>query len=140
MKRRLLIADRCLAALVLYTRAKVKGHIGYQDTAAGVGQALPPNATYFGSCGVDPLVRGRRPRRPSPAATTLILLGQKRVQGDPRGPGGPPLDRPIVSPARDLVHFGLQNGVPAKDWARQGGFNRPIAKVLVHFAFSGLAG
>ncbi len=34
------------------------------------------------ACGADPLVRGRRPRRPGPS--------EERVQGDPREPGGPP--------------------------------------------------
>src|SRR6266568_2805423 len=70
----------------------------------------------------------------------LIGLGEERVQGDPRGPGGPPLDRPIVSPARDLVHFGLGNGVPAKDWTRQGTIRPANPKTLVHFAILGLAG
>jgi len=38
----------------------------------------------------DPLVRGRTPGRPFRDCTGLILLGEERVQGDPRGPGGPP--------------------------------------------------
>src|ERR1700688_1701595 len=53
-----------------------------------------PNATYFSHyrtvcvCGgADPLVRGRRPRRPWPVGRTPILWMQQPVQGDPRGPG-----------------------------------------------------
>jgi hypothetical protein len=34
--------------------------------------------------GADPLVRSRRPRRLD------RVLAERRVQGDPRGPGGPP--------------------------------------------------
>jgi hypothetical protein len=51
--------------------------------------------------GADPLVRGRRPRRPVGAGSDLDSVAEKpawgrarlveeRVQGDPRGPGGPP--------------------------------------------------
>src|SRR5450631_203466 len=39
--------------------------------------------------GADPLVRGRRPRRPTPV-DEADFAGEERVQGDPRGPGGPP--------------------------------------------------
>jgi 3-oxoacyl-[acyl-carrier-protein] synthase III len=38
--------------------------------------------------GADPLVRGRRPRRP--VRDEGILRAEERVPGDPRGPGGPP--------------------------------------------------
>jgi len=38
----------------------------------------------------DPLVRGGPPGRPLGADPRLTLLAEERVQGDPRGPGGPP--------------------------------------------------
>jgi len=37
-----------------------------------------------------PPVRGRRPRRLLADRIGLIWLCKERVQGDPRGPGGPP--------------------------------------------------
>src|SRR5437879_5087996 len=39
--------------------------------------------------GADPLVRGRPPGRPLACGRKLIP-NEERVQGDPRGPGGPP--------------------------------------------------
>ena len=39
--------------------------------------------------GADPLVRSRRPRRLA-RSHQLTFVGEERVQGDPRGPGGPP--------------------------------------------------
>src|SRR5471032_2910320 len=55
-----------------------------------------PNVTWFCqyrtvciNCGSDPLVRSRRPRRLA-LADDADSVGEKRVQGDPRGPGGPP--------------------------------------------------
>ena len=39
--------------------------------------------------GADPLVRGRPPGRPLAFGRKLIP-NEERVQGDPRGPGGPP--------------------------------------------------
>ncbi len=41
-------------------------------------------------CGADPLVRGRRPRRPAAMIEGPDSSSDERVQGDPRGPGGPP--------------------------------------------------
>src|ERR1017187_6210083 len=38
----------------------------------------------------DPLVYGRRPRRPAGVCTMLISLFRLRDEGVPRGPGGPP--------------------------------------------------
>src|SRR5712692_3790133 len=50
------------------------------------------DSAHAGHTGADPLVRGRRPRRPWSAARTVILISEERVQGDPRGTGGPPHD------------------------------------------------
>jgi len=41
-------------------------------------------------CGADPLVRSRRPRRPSPLFTILNRLDEQRDQGVARGRGRPP--------------------------------------------------
>src|ERR1035438_5654239 len=41
-------------------------------------------------CGADPLVRGRRPRRPAVSCRRLTPRLQQRDEGVPRGPGGPP--------------------------------------------------
>src|SRR6266567_1362452 len=83
-----------------------------------VAQALVPNVTYFSDnrtfcvdCGADPPVRGRRPRRPFADRTRLIGLGEQRVQGDPRGPGGPPHNLcSIPSSGKTKRHWAL---VPA---------------------------
>jgi MFS family permease len=64
--------------------------------------------------GADPLVCGRRPRRPLPADTTLIPSGEERVQGDPRGPGGPPHNLGATAPLALLR-------IPALAWIAASG-------------------
>jgi len=61
------------------------------------GAGCQPNVTYFArnrifgiNCRADPLVRGRPPGRPLRDRIGLFRFGEERVQGDPRGPGGPP--------------------------------------------------
>src|SRR5687767_345643 len=56
------------------------------------------NATYFRlriDCGADPLVRGRRPRRPV-AFRVADFSAAQRDEGVPRGPGGPPYNMKIL--------------------------------------------
>jgi len=64
--------------------------------------------------GADPLVCGRRPRRPLPADTTLIPSGEERVQGDPRRPGGPPHGAFMTAPLALLR-------IPALAWIAASG-------------------
>src|ERR1022692_3869428 len=61
-----------------------RGYLSQVDTPSLVFAAFALSKTQSGA---DPLVRGRRPR--PPAAGVCRCLRQ-RVQGDPRGPGGPP--------------------------------------------------
>src|SRR5208283_495621 len=68
------------------------------------GASAKPTASsrlpYDCSRGADPLVRGRRPRRPGRRTG-------KRVQGDPRGPGGPPhMTIELALPRGGAVAFG----------------------------------
>jgi hypothetical protein len=62
------------------------GQFSYRSMPA----RLARNTLENTSGGADPLVRGRRPRRPASIVSNFESTGQRRVQGDPRGPGGPP--------------------------------------------------
>src|ERR1017187_9159465 len=54
----------------------------------------------------DPLVRGRRPRRPASVCMMLILLIRPRDEGVPREPGGPPSSlRPNPAVAKTKWHW-----------------------------------
>src|SRR5689334_7267932 len=57
------------------------------------------------------MVRGRPPGRPLAFGRKLIP-NEERVQGDPRGPGGPPLDRPIFPHFCGLAPKGLDQVLP----------------------------
>src|ERR1017187_10371731 len=55
--------------------------------------------------GADPLVCGRRPRRPAGVCLMPISLFRLRDEGVPRGPGGPPSNlRPDPAVAKTMWH------------------------------------
>src|ERR1017187_5997109 len=64
--------------------------------------------------GADPLVCGRRPRRPAGVCLMLISLFRLRDEGVPRGPGGPPSNsRPNPAVAKTKVAHELVRAAPA---------------------------
>src|ERR1035441_8848813 len=54
--------------------------------------AMILDISYVPPCsgGAAPLVRGRRPRRPAALTQVLDSSSERRDEGVPRGPGGPP--------------------------------------------------
>src|ERR1035441_10290936 len=72
----------------------IRYEFAHRVTAMLVGLLTVGLAVWMGQAsadgGADPLVRGRRPRRPAAVMQEPGSSSEVRVQGDPRGPGGPP--------------------------------------------------
>ncbi len=90
-----------------------------QETSGSIGgdrsltvAALKANRSRDTS-GADAPVRGRPPGRPFAATQRLDCLSEKRVQGYPRGPGGPPHDQGAVCSA---VSVRIPRGLTSVIW------------------------
>jgi heme A synthase len=72
----------------------IRYEFAHRVTAMLVGLLTVGLAVWMGQAsadgGADPLVRGRRPRRSAAVMQEHGSSSEARVQGDPRGPGGPP--------------------------------------------------
>ena len=72
----------------------IRYEFAHRVTAMLVGLLTVGLAVWMGQAsadaGADPQVRGRRPRRPAAVMQDPGSSSGARVQGDPRGPGGPP--------------------------------------------------
>ena len=70
-------------------------HFALKNWLAGESAQVP--ISLLEPSGADPLVRSRRPRRLA-GAGWADCVSEERVQGDPRGPGGPPHDHDYAKP------------------------------------------
>jgi len=74
--------------------------------------------------GYSAVIVGRTPRSAADALVglqrpdTAVRLGQERVQGDPRGPGGPPHKLCRILVLRKLNDIGLKGALKGRTWYR----------------------
>src|SRR5438552_18021914 len=85
-------------------------------------------STFFSSgvtdhCGADPLVRGRRPRRPSNGRMRLMFLEKSGPRGTRADQGSAPRFVRLLLPTKLLLRFGLAFGW----WRRFGIPEREVA-------------